>query len=174
MVLLATNMAKADPVPVEVHEFVISDLDAIEREFVMAHSDVNKPAQEPIVYPEDYENELIEAALLAKAERIDDVTVTFYCTEKRKHICGTGDGITASGSKVAAGWSCAVDTSLIPLGSDVLIDFGDGNLEYRVADDTGGAIKGKHIDLAVETHNQALACGVKTATIYVVRSDVND
>ena len=115
---------------------------------------------------QDYENQKIEAALLEKATRIDNVTVTYYCTEKRKHICGTGDGITASGVPVQAGISCAVDPKLIPLGATVLVDYGDGELAYLIAQDTGGAIKGKHIDVAVGSHADALQFGKRTATVY--------
>ena len=39
------------------------------------------------------ENELIEAALLARSTKLEDVTITFYCCEERPHICGTGSGI---------------------------------------------------------------------------------
>lgn len=46
------------------------------------------------------ENELIEAALLARSTKLEDVTITFYCCEERPHICGTGSGITASGRRV--------------------------------------------------------------------------
>ena len=32
---------------------------------------------------EDYENKLIEEALLARSHKIEDVTITFYCCEAR-------------------------------------------------------------------------------------------
>lgn len=118
---------------------------------------------------EDYENESIEAALLAKAQRMDNVKVTFYCTEKRKHICGTGDGLTATGMKVTAYVTVAVDPKVIPLGSTVLVDFGDGVIHYFMAEDTGGAVKGNHIDIAVEGHRQALELGTKTATVWYIK-----
>lgn len=44
------------------------------------------------------ENELIEAALLARSHKLEGATITFYCCEERPHICGTGTGITASGT----------------------------------------------------------------------------
>lgn len=127
------------------------------------------PAVETVEAGEDYENEKIEAALLANAQRIDDVKVTFYCTEKRKHICGTGDGITASGTEVTAYVTVAVDPKVIPLGSTVLVDFGDGVIHYFVAEDTGGSVKGNHIDIAVEGHQEALELGVKTATVWWIK-----
>lgn len=111
------------------------------------------------------ENRLIEEALLARAHKIEDCLITYYCCEKYSHICGTGNGITALGNEVLAGVSCAVPPG-IPLGSTIMIDWGDGEIEYRRADDRGDAVNGNHIDLAVPTHKEALELGVKYATVY--------
>lgn len=114
---------------------------------------------------EDFENQLIEEALLARAHRIDDCKITYYCCERYPHICGTGNGITALGNEVLAGVSCAVPPG-IPLGSTIIIDWGDGNLEYRRADDRGSGVLGDHIDLAVPKHKEALDLGTRCATVY--------
>lgn len=111
------------------------------------------------------ENRLIEEALLARSHKIENCLITYYCCEKYPHICGTGDGITALGNEVLPGVSCAVPKS-IPLGSTIMIDWGNGNLEYRRADDRGDAVRGDHIDLAVPTHKEALELGVDYATVY--------
>lgn len=111
------------------------------------------------------ENRLIEEALLARSHKIEDCLITYYCCEKYPHICGTGDGLTALGGEVLPGVSCAVPPE-IPLGSTVMIDWGEGNIEYRRADDRGDAVRGDHIDLAVQTHKEALELGVKYATVY--------
>lgn len=110
------------------------------------------------------ENELIEAALLGKAHIIKDCTVTHYdcCVA----CCGKDDGITASGVQATPGVTVAVDPDVIPLGSDVLVDYGDGEIHYYRADDTGGAVKGNHIDLCVGSHEEALMLGRRTATVY--------
>lgn len=112
------------------------------------------------------ENETIEAALLARATRLDDVTVTHYdcCLE----CCGKTDGITASGVRATPGVTVAVDPDVVPLGADVLVDYGDGELHYMRADDVGGAIQGNRIDICVETHEEALELGVRTATVWWV------
>ncbi|MBR5879180.1 MAG: 3D domain-containing protein [Akkermansia sp.] len=120
---------------------------------------------------EDFENEKIEAALLENSTRLTNVVVTHYCSELRPHICGTGDGVTASGRQVTPYVSVAVDPTVIPLGSDVLVDYGDGEIHYYRADDVGGGVNGRHIDVAVETHNEALKLGIKTATVYWVAED---
>lgn len=115
---------------------------------------------------EDFENEKIEAALLARAHVIENCTITYYCSERYPHICGTGDGVTASGREVRPYISCAVDKNIIPLGSTVMVDYGDGDLHYYVADDIGCWVKGSHVDLAVTTHKEAEGLGIKTATVY--------
>ena len=128
------------------------------------------PAQEP----EEPENELIEAALLASAHRLDNVTVTHYCICQR--CCGKSSdhpayGITASGRRATPYVSVAVDPSVIPLGADVLVDYGDGEIHYYRADDTGSGVDGRHIDLCVGSHAEALRMGVKTATVYWVAQE---
>ena len=107
------------------------------------------------------ENELIEAALLARSHRLEDVIITFYCCEERPH----GTGITASGRRVTPYVSCAVDTDIIPLGSTIMIEH-NGGMVYLRADDTGPAVKGDHIDIAVKGHLEALSLGVQTADIW--------
>lgn len=116
---------------------------------------------------EDFENERIEGALLVRSRVIEDCTITFYCNEKYPHICGAGDGIAYDGTPALAWATCAVDPAVIPLGSTVLVDLGDGyGLRTLVANDVGGSVKGNHIDLCVATHEEALQLGRQTATVY--------
>lgn len=97
---------------------------------------------------------------------IDDCVVTYYCCEKRAHICGTGDGITATGAEATPGMTCAVDPAVIPFGSIVCVDYGDGVLHEYVAQDSGAWVNEDHVDLCVETHSEALELGRRTATVY--------
>ena len=71
-------------------------------------------------------------------------------------------GITASGTKAGYG-TVAVDPRVIPLGSKVYIP-GYGT---AVATDTGGAIKGNHIDIYVADHDRCNALGVQYANVTV-------
>ena len=117
----------------------------------------------------DYEEmaaELELAKKLVKLPRIENCTVSHYCTERYPHICGSGNGITASGEPVQAGVSCAVDPFFIPLGSTVYVDYGDGVIHTYIAHDTGSAVNGAHIDVAVDTHVHANELGMKTATVW--------
>ena len=96
---------------------------------------------------------------------ISDCTITHFCAEAYPHICGTGDGLTATGTQVQPGVTCAVDPDVIPLGSTVMVDFGDGVLHAYRAEDTGGAVRGNHVDLCVASHQEAEALGVMYATV---------
>ena len=55
---------------------------------------------------------------------------------------------------------------MIPLGSIVYLDYGDGVLHEARADDTGGAVTGYTLDLCVGDHQTALQYGVRSATVY--------
>ena len=71
---------------------------------------------------------------------IDEAEATFYTKE-----CGTGDGITYTGTKATVGRTVAVDPVFIPLGSWLYIEgFG-----WRRAEDTGSAVRGNVVDIYV-------------------------
>ena len=87
--------------------------------------------------------------------------VTAYCPCIQ--CCGKSDGITASGTKALAGRTIAVDPQVIPLGSKVLI----GGKTF-VAEDIGGSVKGRRIDMFFATHREALQFGVQNLPVVVV------
>lgn len=90
------------------------------------------------------------------------VIVTAYCA--CSICCGaSADGKTATG-RSAALKGVAVDPKLIPLGSRLDIP-GYGN--WQLADDVGGAIKGKHIDIRFKTHKEAKKWGTRKLKIRV-------
>ncbi|TWH45573.1 3D domain-containing protein [Sporomusa sp. KB1] len=62
----------------------------------------------------------------------------------------------------------AVDPDVIPLGSRVYIKYPDGTGHYAVAEDTGGAIKGNRIDVALDSVDEAYDFGIKNAKIYML------
>lgn len=78
---------------------------------------------------------------------------TAYCTEKRPHICGTGTGITASGTPVTADLTVAADQSIFPYGTVLFIE----DVGIRIVQDKGAGVQGKHLDVAVSgSHEDAL------------------
>lgn len=99
---------------------------------------------------------------------IGSCKVTAYCCEPYEHICGTGDGLTATGIPVTPG-IVAVDPEVIPLGSTVVIDG-----QRYLAADTGGMVKGLHVDIAVLTHEEAAAFGSQVAEVWIIPQDSGD
>lgn len=95
---------------------------------------------------------------------IGEFTITYYCGENYPHICGTGNGVTASGVIATAGVTIAADPNVLPIGTHVYID----GIGERVVQDTGGVIIGNKIDIFVETHNEAISNGMHTASVYRV------
>lgn len=74
-------------------------------------------------------------------------------------------GITFSGSSAAEGRTIAVDPSLIPIGSTVLIE----GVGIRRAEDTGSAIRGPRIDVFMNDLQEARQFGVKrNVKVYVL------
>lgn len=77
---------------------------------------------------------------------------TAYCTEQRQHICGEGRGITASGQPIQADVTVAADQTLLPYGTVLYIE----GVGIRIVQDKGAAVQGRHLDVAVDTHENAL------------------
>lgn len=88
--------------------------------------------------------------------------VTAYCPCKT--CCGKTDGITASGLRALAGHTVAVDPSLIPLGTALFIE----GVGERVAEDTGGAIRGRRLDVFFPSHAQAKRFGRRWLRVQVL------
>lgn len=99
---------------------------------------------------------------VTKGDELGTFTITYYCTEKYPHICNGGPPYkTATGTVPTPGRTIAVDKNVIPLGTHVIIN----GHEY-IAEDTGGAINGNRIDIAVASHGEALQLGTKTYKVY--------
>ena len=70
---------------------------------------------------------------------------------------------TAMGTRVRRG-VIAVDPAVIPMGTRVFIPgYGEA-----VAEDIGGAVKGNHIDIAFDTHKEALSFGRRNMEVYIM------
>lgn len=75
-------------------------------------------------------------------------------------------GRTASGRMVSRGL-IAADPSLLPLGSKVRLDHPGYSGEYLVAD-TGGAIRGRRIDIWIPSTSEAMRFGRRTVKLTVL------
>lgn len=71
---------------------------------------------------------------------------------------------TATGTKPRPG-TIAVDPKVIPYGSKIIIIYEDGTVEYGVAEDCGGLIKGNIIDVFRQTYKEAVKHGRREATV---------
>lgn len=76
-----------------------------------------------------------------------------------------GGSITALGTPVTPWYTVAVDPRVIPLGSKIRIE-GFNGIFYCA--DTGGAIKGNIIDIAVGSKSEASNLGVQYRNVYIV------
>lgn len=76
-----------------------------------------------------------------------------------------GGLITALGTPVTPWYTVAVDPRVIPLGSKIRIEGYDGVFYCA---DTGGAIKGNIIDIAVGSKSEANSLGVQYRNVYLV------
>ena len=119
------------------------------------------PVQKEIVI---VEKEVAEA--IPETVSLGVCKLTAYCKENYPHICNNGNSSsTATGTVPTVGRTVAVDPSVIPYGSEVII-----NGHTYIAEDCGGAIKDNRIDILLETHQDALEFGVQYAEVYVVIS----
>ena len=96
---------------------------------------------------------------------------TFYTA-----FCPTGcTGVTATGVDVSntiyheGKRIIAVDPSVIPLGSHVKVTLEDGTSFEATAQDTGGDIKGKRIDILVASRDEAYKLGRQSAKVEIIK-----
>lgn len=83
--------------------------------------------------------------------------VTAYSGPQR----GGAYPITASGTRVRAGRTVAVDPKVIPLGTRLYIE----GIGERIAEDTGGKVRGRHIDVYMPSVPHARRFGVQRAKV---------
>lgn len=87
--------------------------------------------------------------------------LTFYCGGP---CCnGKWAGMTSTGAPMIEGRTIAVDKSIIPLGTSVYIE----GMGWYVAEDVGGGIRGKHIDIYVSDHQRATQMALRYRNVYV-------
>lgn len=98
---------------------------------------------------------MVTAARAVGASR-GSFTATAYCLKGR----------TAMGGGVRRG-IIAADPRVLGLGSSVFLGAGSYTGEYTVAD-TGGGVKGKHIDIWVPNCSEARRFGRRTVTINMI------
>ena len=78
--------------------------------------------------------------------------------------CGKADGITASGVKVQENRTLACPPNF-PFGVKIQIE----GMGIYVCEDRGGAIKGNHMDIYMQTKSQAFAFGRRSLEAQIIR-----
>ncbi len=115
---------------------------------------------EMIVVPEVQE-EPEEEATNNEWKNIGEFKITAYCGCSACNGIWTGQP-TATGTPLVEGRTVAVDPSVIPLGSTIMIDG-----HPYVAEDTGSAVVGNHIDLFMASHEATDSWGVRYREVYL-------
>ena len=89
--------------------------------------------------------------------------ITHYCPCSR--CCGVGGGkVTASGTRPTAGRTVGVNPRLIKYGTKLKV----GKRKGYVAEDTGGGIGWKHLDIFCNSHQEALNAGVSYQNVWAI------
>ncbi len=113
-----------------------------------------------------------DSVTLTTAERPREVSVAAKVAEKVESETYTATayslrGRTASGVAVTQG-IIAADPRVLPLGSRVRIEAGSYSGEYLVAD-TGGAVRGKRIDIWTPSTRDAMRFGRRAVKLTVLQ-----
>ena len=110
---------------------------------------------EDLLYKELPKQEIVE-------EKESEIyLLTAYCP---CYKCSEGYGdLTATGKRAVEGRTIAVDPKVIPYGTELYID----GVGYRTAEDCGGLVKGKHIDVYFDSHAKAVEFGKRYAEVEI-------
>ncbi len=96
---------------------------------------------------------------------LGEFTLTAYCPGRC--CCGKwASGYTATGTLATEGRTIAVDPSVIPYGTSLLLIWPDGTQHTYVAEDCGGGVNGNHIDVFFDDHQAARVFGVQSVMVY--------
>lgn len=135
----------------------------------MACISKNRPAiVEPIVSPATVINVPSPKPLELKPTQEKKIRKEFKGLFKASHYCLKGT--TASGKPVKEGVTVAVDPKVIPLGTKLYIE-GYGT---RIAQDTGGAIKGNKLDIYIPSYEECIRLGVPTVKVWIIHEEEHD
>ena len=88
--------------------------------------------------------------------------VTAYCP--CRICCNKADGITATSVKAKAGRTVAADPRLIPLGTKLKVE----GMGIMVAEDAGGAIGGRRLDVFFSSHRAARIFGRRWLRVWIL------
>ena len=100
----------------------------------------------------------------SRGEYLGIFKITAYCS---CYECSEGYGdMTSTGVRASSDRTIAVDPNYIPYGSRIIIN----GKEY-IAEDCGGGVKGKHIDVYVNDHGETMRHGVRFCAVRIIKGD---
>lgn len=150
-----TYIQQQDPKPVQPSQQPVPQANTV----VGATETEAKEANAPVPVDSKAESAPVTSATVKSAEPVvlgETYTATAYSLRGR----------TASGKPVARG-VIAADPRVLPLGTRVRIDAGEFSGEYVVAD-TGGAVKGRRVDIWTPTAREAMRFGRRAVKLTVL------
>ena len=163
------TMKNVDAKPIQKSENIITKLGTspVDKAIATAYADKKVKAKELAVKKakakaKAKKAKTKKAKMMSKFKKLGTFNATAYCG--CASCCGSAGGHTASGTTPTAGRTIATDPSVIPLGSKVMID---GHI--YTAEDTGGAIGGKRIDIFFSSHSEALQFGRRSVEVSIMK-----
>lgn len=155
-----TSMSTSEPTDTTVHMEPTEDAKP-EEDAKPTEATKPKPKPKPNLKP------------LLKTINLGEFKLTAYCPcaeccgiwamNRPRDEYGNEIIIGSSGERLTAGISVAVDTNVIPHGSKIMI-----NGHNYIAHDTGGSVKGNHIDIYFDSHEEAMNFGLQYAEVYMI------
>ena len=142
-----------------VNQVVLRGVDRSVKEHAPSDTDTSSAA--PVISHPN--SKYVPGTTLEYTDVWDFQATAYYCEPNAWNTTYTG-----TEARVGA---IAVDPNFIPLGTRMYIVSADGEYIYGycVAEDTGGAIKGKIVDLYFNTYNECVQFGRRDVKIYVLK-----
>lgn len=107
-------------------------------------------------------NAAADQAITGGLQSLGNYRITGYCP---CYQCSEGWGRkTSTGATARSNHTIAVDPSILPYGSKVMI-----NGVVYTAEDRGGGVRGKHIDIFVDSHSQTYRVGPQTQEVFLIQ-----
>jgi 3D (Asp-Asp-Asp) domain-containing protein len=103
----------------------------------------------------------------AEMQSLGTFEVTYYTNSVAD--CGKMDGVTSSGTVAQINHTIATDPRVVPTGTEIMIDG-----QIYTAEDTGGAIKGKRIDVFVGSDQEARQLGRTEKEVFLIREELDN
>lgn len=139
-------------------------------------AELEAEAEENFAYTSQYsaeEKALCEQACRAEIcqgcttpiEYIGDFVAYSYCTCS---LCCAPEwnGLTYTETVPEEGRTVAVDPTVIPLGTKLLLGYEDGSYRELIAEDTGSGIQGNTLDVFINDHDRASEHGAQIVKVW--------